>query len=271
MVHPIVKLNFGVRLIGHLLIGLTYASALFDHGRHGPGIWAFWAFTTFIWPFAAYWVAVYSADSKRTELNSLLCDSAIFGVWCALIGFHPWVTLGVFVALTTADVSVGGVWFAVRCLLMGVLGLLLGGAITDFDVNMALSLRTQVSAAAAVTLFTLMFGLQSHRQAGMAYRARHEVRERNHLIEEQSLALEEARATAVLDRAAAEGAREQAEAANRTKSAFLANMSHELRTPLNADHRLHRDARGRGRGPAPRRRRAGPAEDQRARPSTCWG
>src|SRR5262249_1995705 len=31
-----------------------------------------------------------------------------------------------------------------------------------------------------------------------------------------------------------ESAMEQAEAANRAKSAFLANMSHELRTPLNA-------------------------------------
>jgi signal transduction histidine kinase/DNA-binding response OmpR family regulator len=32
----------------------------------------------------------------------------------------------------------------------------------------------------------------------------------------------------------AQAAREQAESANRTKSAFLANMSHELRTPMNA-------------------------------------
>jgi signal transduction histidine kinase/CheY-like chemotaxis protein len=42
--------------------------------------------------------------------------------------------------------------------------------------------------------------------------------------------------TTELDRAArdAKEAREEAEAANRTKSAFLANMSHELRTPMNA-------------------------------------
>jgi signal transduction histidine kinase/CheY-like chemotaxis protein len=48
----------------------------------------------------------------------------------------------------------------------------------------------------------------------------------------------------------AEGARHQAEAASRTKSAFLANMSHELRTPLNAiigySEILREDAQDRG-------------------------
>ncbi len=76
VVHPIVKLNFGVRLVGHLADRPDLCLGAARPWRHGPGAWAFWTFTTLIWPFAAYGFAVLSADSKRTELHSLLCDSA---------------------------------------------------------------------------------------------------------------------------------------------------------------------------------------------------
>ncbi|MDM0044069.1 ATP-binding protein [Variovorax dokdonensis] len=239
-VHPIVRLNFGVRLAGHWLTGFTYASALLDRGQTGWP-WLLLFVSTVVWPFAAYFLSRNASDSKATELRCLYGDSLIFGVWASTIGFPPWISLAFLAALTTADVAVGGERFAVRCVLMAALGMAAGGAVTGYEVGGELSLRTYGVAAAATVLFILNFGLRSYQQARLAHRAHHELRERNRVIERQSRALEEARRVADAERVSAqaaqeqaESAREQAEAANRTKSTFLANMSHELRTPLNA-------------------------------------
>jgi len=239
-VHPLVRLNFGVRLAGHWFTGFAYASAMLDRGQTGWP-WLLLFCTTVLWPFLAFALSRRASDSKSTELRCLLGDSLICGVWAALIGFPPWITLAFLVSLTTADIAVAGEWFALRCLAAGAVGMLAGGAVTGFEVGEALSLRTYAVAAAAAALFSLNFGLRSYQQAAQAQRARQEVRERTRVIERQSLALDEARRTAETARMAAEDARqqaeharEQAETANRTKSAFLANMSHELRTPLNA-------------------------------------
>ncbi|MES3020871.1 MAG: ATP-binding protein [Pseudomonadota bacterium] len=232
-VHPLVKLGFGLRLTGHMLMALALGSILGD--RQAPlAWWALLAFTTFAWPLLGFLSARRAADNKRAEFRNFWIDSMIFGLWGALLGYNPWITIGALVALGTTQLSIGGVRLAGQCVIAAAAGLALGGLLTGFEINTIVSIRSQILAALAVGLFTMLFGVQIHFQSVAAYRTSGELAARNRFIEQQSNELNQARKAAVLDRAEAEAARSQAEDANRTKSAFLANMSHELRTPLNA-------------------------------------
>jgi len=232
-VHPIVKLDYGVRAVAHLSIGAGLLSVFIERPPVQQ-VWAALFFTTFVWAHLAYQISSRARDTKRAELRNLLCDALFVGAWSAVSGFNTWITVCFFVTVGTANLSVGGPRFAATSAGLFILGALLAGWAAGFDLHPQASILTQVLISISLILFNIVFGLQSHLQTRSAIRANREIREHTRLIEQQSRELDEARKSAELDRQAADEARLQAEAANRTKSAFLANMSHELRTPLNA-------------------------------------
>jgi PAS domain S-box-containing protein len=232
-VHPIVKLDYGVRIVAHLSAGAVLWSVFVDRPPQ-TGVWAVFVFTTFLWAHAAYQLASRAGDTKRAELRNLLGDALIAGAWAAVMDFNVWILSCFFVTSGTANLSIGGLRFARNGVAAFIVGALIAGLVVGFDWQPEASLVTQVLTSLCLMLFNLAFGVQSYFQASSAIQANREVKQRNRLIEQQSLELEQARKAAELERYAAEEARQQAENANRTKSAFLANMSHELRTPLNA-------------------------------------
>jgi len=232
-IHPIVKLDYGVRVIAHLLVGGLIFSALTTK-TSSTGVWLFLVFTSLLWPHLAYRLALKARDTKRAELRNLLTDTFFLGIFTALTGFNLAVTVSMVTAMNTANLSVGGWRFALRGVLSGLLGAGLAALSLGYELNLLPNLMTVGISAIGIVLFTAVLGLQSNIQTQRAVRARRETEERNGVIEKQALALEDARLIADNEREAAEEAREEAEQANQSKSAFLANMSHELRTPLNA-------------------------------------
>lgn len=232
-IHPIVKLDYGVRAVAHVGAGAVLLSVFIEHPP-APVVWGGIFFMSFLWAHLAYQVARRSRDTKRAELRNLLFDAFVVGGWSGLSGFNIWVTSVMFIGIGTANLSVGGPRFAWKTVGVFIVGSLLAALGFGFHLNLHASLLTQAMASICLALYCLVFGLQSHVQTRSAIRANREVKERNRLIGQQSLELEHARKVAELARSAAEEARQQAENANGIKSAFLANMSHELRTPLNA-------------------------------------
>ncbi|VTU25217.1 ATP-binding protein [Variovorax sp. PBL-E5] len=223
--HPTVRLDYGLRVVGQGFFGAVALSVL--QLRTIPvGILVLICSIALLWPHLAYLVASRARDSKAAEQRNLLVDSFLMGAFSLLTGLDLWICVVSFTAINAANLSIGGLRLGLIGAGCFLLGILVAGLNTGFDV-LQVPLLAHAMTALAVVTYTAAFGLVSHFQTRQAIGAKREAHGRNRVIEQQKADLEQARVIA-------ERARAQAEAANLTKSAFLANMSHELRTPLNA-------------------------------------
>jgi signal transduction histidine kinase len=232
-VHPLVALNFSVRVLGHACVALVGLSVLVPRGA-GLVVCALLVAQAAAWPSLVRAVTRRTRDQKRAEGRAMVVDGMLIGGWIAAMGFAPLPVAVFAAAFMTSTLSVGGAPLALRTLagLVGAAAVI--GWLRGWRVEPDVPLVALGGCVVCLLAFTWVFGILTHRQARKLIASRKLSEGQRRQIELTVRLLEQARADAERQRGEAQAATRRAEEANRAKSLFLANMSHELRTPLNA-------------------------------------
>lgn len=87
--HRMRALSFGYALV---FVGLYLYQ-----GGYGLGYWVAAALQFAVYPQLVFWRARRAADSQRAELNNLLLDMGLWGLWAVALGFPQWVSFTLFI------------------------------------------------------------------------------------------------------------------------------------------------------------------------------
>ncbi|MGH8234129.1 MAG: diguanylate cyclase [Rhodanobacteraceae bacterium] len=109
----IVECSHGLRTLGLSLGAFMVGTVLYRHGAHWP-VWVLLALYGFVWPHLAWLAVRRSSRPVASDQRWLLIDTAMGGVWIALMQFNllPSVLLAAMFAMTL--VALGGARFLSR-------------------------------------------------------------------------------------------------------------------------------------------------------------
>jgi diguanylate cyclase len=128
-------------------LGLGYlcvASVLRLHDAPG-WMWAALTLNAFVWPHVAWWLAKTSADPVRSEFRNLSLDSALGGVWIALMQFNLLPSVLLASMLTADKVAAGGTRYALR----NVAAMLVACAVTSAFRGFAVAIESPMNVVVA--------------------------------------------------------------------------------------------------------------------------
>lgn len=166
---------YPLRTLG-LAVGFVSVAVVFHEIGAHPLAWAGLVFHGFLWPHVAYHFARRNADPWSAERRNLVVDSAVGGVWVALMGFNLLPSVLLMSMMSLDKISVGGP----RLLVTTWAAMLAGGTAAALafapGVRIETSFAVMVACVPLLVLYPLSVGITT-------YRLRRHVRSQNRRLD----------------------------------------------------------------------------------------
>lgn len=155
--------NHRVRAAAFLYCLVAIGLHLWESGA-GTAAWIFLVLQFAVYPHLVYLRARASARPTRAELDNLLLDALLLGVWCGLLGFPLWIAYGLLQATAlNAAVNRGAIGVAIS-LACSTAGAAIGVGIAGLEFQPQTSSLVTALAGVGALGYAAAIGVVVHRQ-----------------------------------------------------------------------------------------------------------
>jgi diguanylate cyclase len=116
-------MNHGNRSAAFAMLFAVLGSHMVSR-NYSAWVWSLLALQFFVYPHLIYWRALRARDGTRAELNNLVLDALLFGVWAAALQFPLWISFTLFISITVnhaAFLGLPGIFPSLAALICGTL------------------------------------------------------------------------------------------------------------------------------------------------------
>lgn len=128
-------------------------------------IWAFMLLHAFIWPHLAYQRARRSKNPYKAELQNMLADSFLGGIWVTLMGFSVLPSISILAMMAMQNIAANGTRLLCQGLLANVLGAILGFALFNPQITLASTTVEAYACLPLLVIYPAFIGWMGHKVA----------------------------------------------------------------------------------------------------------
>ncbi|MES2319604.1 MAG: diguanylate cyclase [Pseudomonadota bacterium] len=178
------RTNYRLRVASFLMAFVALGMDLYTRDT-GARLWTLLALQFLVYPHLLYWRARHARDAQKAELDHLLLDSLMLGMWVAALHFPLWPTFTLWLGCSLNITMTSGLKGTLRSLLAFILGVLIAVSAFGFEFVPDTVWPTTALAILGTAAYLIAIGNTSHQRNRQLRATREKLRDREHVLQQQ--------------------------------------------------------------------------------------